>query len=159
MNFIKMFPLILSIGLVSCAQTEVKKEVEQEASQEVARPMHGPTAAKGMSAITNSPSLKPKQKEEFMKLHAKVMKDTFRIQDEISKYKSVLFQTIVEVPYNPTKMNEIKKKLVALNDEKMANMFDALTEVQRIMGYMPPEERREFIRDFINVHERIPAWK
>lgn len=150
--------LIISVALLlgACAQTQVAKEVDARVAQENPRPSHGPLAARGMDLIMNSKTLSAEQKEKFMNLHRDVMRDTFAIQDEISKHKQVLFETLVEVPFNPARVNEVKKRLINLNEKKMQKMFSALDTAQKILGYLSPEERREITRELVEMHQKFP---
>ena len=144
---------VLLFFLSACARVEVEKKVDQEAAMQPARSMHGGVASKGFAAIFRSSKLTQEQKEKFMDLHKRMVKDTFSIQDEISRLKGVLFETVTEVPYDAAKVNVLKKKLIQLNNAKMDKMLDALEDVKRIVGYMTHEERQQFVRDMLEFHE------
>ena len=142
---------VLSFFL-GCARTQVAKDIDAESKAQPARAMHGEVAARGMEVILQSPSLSEEQKERFVELHQQMMAKTFKIQNEISKLKGILFESIVSPSYNAEKIDEIKKRLITLNNERMSNMLNALKEVQTIVGYVPPEERRAIMREFIGRH-------
>lgn len=138
-------------GLSGCATSALEKQVDKEAAAEPPRAMHGELAGKGMDAFRNSPALTETQRRKLSDLHARMMNDTFRIQEEISRLKGVLFDTIVTTPYNAAKAETIKDKLIKLNDKRMTNMFDALTEAEKILGYVSPaERRRQLLGEFMN---------
>ena len=146
MKALKLFFLLaLPLLFAACSSTQIEDKVEQEVTEQPARRMHGEVAQKGMSAIENS-SLSTEEKERIQELHSRMSKDTFRIQNEISKLKGVLFETFVTKPYDAKKVNVVKKRLLALNNEKMNNMLNALKEMENILGHIQPEEREIFLR-------------
>jgi hypothetical protein len=142
----------IAVGLVlqACAH-ENMNNLNQEVSAQPVRQMHGGVAAKGLEAI-NASNLTPEQKELLKKIHTRMIAETFDNQEETSKLKGVLFETITKTPYDAKKVEMIKKRLVALNDQKLNNMFGALKEVEKVIGYSKPEEKQDiyqgiFFRD------------
>lgn len=135
---------------VSCATKKSSEEVklEQEVQQQPARKMHGEVASKGFDSIIQSKSLTDNQKEKILKLHSKMTADTFKIQEETSKLKSVLFETMTAQPFDTKKVNSIKKRLITLNDQKMKNMLNAIDEVKGIVGKTEKENIQDFYRPF-----------
>src|SRR3989338_7421613 len=139
-----------SAGLIGCAGTKVEEQVDREALREPPRSMHGELAGSGLDRIHASTSLGETEKRKLLDLQAKMAGDTFEIHDEISRLKGVLFETIAKKPYDAAKMDVLKKKLVKLNDQKMAKMFSALTQVEEILGVVSSqEERRELLREIM----------
>lgn len=147
----------LALPLVGCATTKIEKTVEAEVAQQPARSMGGEVAGKGFHAILNSPSLSEDQKQQFMRLHQKIAAEVRGIDTEMSKLKGVLFETVFAQPYEPEKVEVLKKRLLKLNNAKMDKMLTALNEVKRIVDYKSPVERRELIRDLIQFHD--PRWE
>lgn len=141
---------ILALTVNACSHSPVEKEVTAQANAEPARPLHGGVARKGFESITNSESLTPEQKTKLSDLHKDMIAKTFAIQEETSKLKSVLFETITAKPYRADKVNEVKKRLTTLNDEKMKNMFNALKETEKILGVLPGEERKNIYREIFS---------
>lgn len=135
---------------VNCATKPSNEEVklEQEVQQQPARKMHGEVATKGFESIVQSKSLSDEQKEKILKLHSKMTADTFKIQEETSKLKSVLFETMTAQPFDTKKVNSIKKRLITLNDQKMKNMLNAIDEVKGIVGKTEKENIQDFYRPF-----------
>lgn len=135
---------------VNCAMKESKEEVklQQEVQQEPPRKMHGEVATKGFESIVQSKSLTEEQKEKMLKLHSKMTADTFKIQEETSRLKSVLFETMTTKPFDTKKVNSIKKRLITLNDQKMKNMLNAIDEVKSIVGKTERENVQDFYRPF-----------
>ena len=145
--------VLATVGLMGCAQTQVEKDLDREATAEPARRMHGGVATKGYEAIENSRSLSPEQKQQLKELHGQMIAKTFTIQEDTAKLKGVLFNTLTKSPYDEQKVETIKKRLVALNEQKMQNMFSALSQAQKILGVTPPEERMRLFDDmFLDRH-------
>jgi hypothetical protein len=123
-------------------------ELDKEAHKEPALPMHGGVASHGEDIILSSPSLTQYQKDNLLRLHRGMIAKTFKIQDEISMYKSLLFETITTRPYNEFKVDQIKKKLVSLNNENLQNMFSALVEARAIAKTAPEDEYIDLLEPF-----------
>jgi Spy/CpxP family protein refolding chaperone len=139
-----------ALVITNCAAKPTQDEVKlaNEVQTQPAREMHGGVAAKGMEAILSSNSLTEAQKKQLLSLHGEMAKETFKIQEETSKLKGVLFETITAKPYDRSKVNALKKKLVTLNDKKMKNMFEALDKVQGIIGEKSDTDIQDFYRPF-----------
>lgn len=138
------------LAIINCAGKPTPEDVklEKEVQSQPAREMHGGVAAKGMEAILTSKSLTEEQKKQLIHLHGEMAKNTFGIQEEISKLKGVLFETITAKPFDRAKVNSLKKKIVNLNDKKMKNMFEALDKVQAIIGEKSDSDIQDFYRPF-----------
>ncbi len=141
---------LFSVLMVNCASKPSAEEVklEKEVQAQPAAEMHGGVAQKGVESILNSKTLTAEQKKELMNLHGNLAKETFKIQEETSKLKGVLFETITTKPYDRKKVASLKKKLTSLNDKKMKNMFEALDKVQAILGEKSDTDIQDFYRPF-----------
>ncbi|MGZ3771044.1 MAG: hypothetical protein ACXVCP_01855 [Bdellovibrio sp.] len=149
-NLKYVFIVLFLISSINCStkQAQEEKKIDQEVQAQPARAPHGEVAQKGFESIVNSKSLTEDQKEKLLKLHSKMAADTFKIQEETSKLKGVLFDTITAKPYDDNKVNLIKKRLISLNDQKMKNMLNAIDEVKAIVGQTEKENIQDFYRPF-----------
>lgn len=134
--------LLFGLSLGACAHRQVEDEVNREVAAQPSRPMDGGVAYKGLEAIESS-RLSDDQKNQFRELQTRMMVETAQNRDDTSKLKGVLFETLASPQYDRSKVEEIKRRLVKLNQARMENMFRALEEVQKIVGYLPPRERQE----------------
>ncbi|MGZ3772546.1 MAG: Spy/CpxP family protein refolding chaperone [Pseudobdellovibrionaceae bacterium] len=157
---IRYFLMALCLfSVVNCASKPTQEEVkvQQEVQAEPPRKMHGEVAQKGFESIVQSKSLTDDQKAKLLKLHTKMSAETSQIQDETSKLKAVLFDTMTAKPYDSKKVNVIKKRLITLNDKKMKNMLKAIDEVKDIVGQTEKENIQDFYRPFFweQAHEEL----
>ena len=153
-SYMHLTALVGIIGLMACANQQVDNEIQQKAAAQPTRTMHGEVANMGLESIDSSPSLTTEQKQKLHELQERMMKETFRIQDETSKLKGVLFETIATSPYDPKQISSLKKRLTALNDQKMSNMFSALSEAEKIVGYIPATEKRRVYGELLQSSPR-----
>lgn len=143
--------LCLVMVMSGCASEKVKSEeaqIAKEAQEQPVREMHGQVATKGFEAILTSKDLTEDQKKKLLDLHKKMTQETFKIQDETSQLKGVLFEAITKKPYDSAKVKVLKKKLLSLNDQKMKNMMKALDQVQTIVGEKQSSDTQDFYRPF-----------
>ena len=145
------------LGAVACAQKKVSKDLDQEVAEQPVRPMHGGVAFKGFEAIQSSKSLTAQQKEKLRELHESMIAGVFGIQEETSKLKGVLFETITTAPYDAGKVKMLKKRLVSLNALKMNQMFHALNEAEKILKQVPPEQKQEIYLGLFFDEPGLPA--
>ncbi len=130
------------IGIIACATKRVEKEIEQQVAAHPTPVIHTELVEKELQAIETPTTLTPQQKQQLQNLQQRMIADAFRNQEETSKLKRVLFETIVTSPYDRRKVTIVKKKLKKLNDEKMSNMFSTLREAERLLGDSPEIEKR-----------------
>lgn len=110
--------------------------------------MHGPVAYKGFQEFRSSPDLNEAEKLKMIRLQDEMTGQVMSMQEETSKLKGLLFHTLASTPYEPKKVEEIKKRLVEINDQKMNLMFQALNDAEKILGRVPPEKRRDIYQSF-----------
>lgn len=140
----------VAVSLFGCAGKSAKQEseIQKEVQAQPVREMHGGVAAKGVEAILTSKTLTDDQKRKLVEVHGEMSKDIFKIQEETSQLKGVLFETLTTKPYDRSKVKALRKKLVSLNDKKMGKMFEALDKVQVILGEKREEQVQDFYRPF-----------
>lgn len=142
------------VGILACANQQLEKEINDRSAAQPVRTMHGEVATKGFDAIENSPSLSTEQKQRLLILQKRVMSETFDIQNEISKLKGVLFDSISKSPYDPKIVGALKRRLTILNNQKLDKMFSALNEVEKIVGAIPEAEKKGVYGELLNTSPR-----
>lgn len=140
--------IVAMAGLMAfgCAQKQVEKQVDKEVSAEPARPGRRELSAKATDAIESSKTLNESQKERLHQLQARIAAENTKLREETSKLKGVLFETVTTLPYQPSKVDVIKKRLAKLNQDQLNLMFGALHEAEEIIGYTENTDRREMLQ-------------
>lgn len=141
--------LLTAAVLTSCAAKELEREVDLEVAAQPAEVAEHGAVTIGLEKIMSSPNLDDSQKDELAGLLKMMMLESMAIQEQTSRLKSVLFDTVVAVPYRKEKVEEIRRRLVKLNDRKMAIMSIALVRAEKIVGYLPPEEKHHFFKQLL----------
>ena len=147
--------LILSAGIVSCSLNQ-KDDLDREVALQPVRPMHGGVAAKGLEAIDSS-ALSASQKAKLKEIHSRMVAETFENQEQTSRLKAVLFETITKQPYDAKKIDAIKKRLLVLNDDKINGMFRALNEVEKVLGQAKPDQKQDIFEGLFFKDEGPPS--
>lgn len=140
--------IILAFLILAGCATRQPSKLDQEIADQPSRPMHGGVAGKALTTINKS-TLPEKQKIQLREVFKRMVAETFDNQEETSRVKGVLFETITKSPYDAVKVKALKKRLMYLNDEKMYKMFWALSEVEKILDYATPEQKREIYEDIL----------
>lgn len=139
---------ILSIAVIAGCTMPQSKNLEAEIADQPARPMHGGVAGKVLMTINRS-NLPESQKTQLREVFKRMVAETFDNQEETSRVKGVLFETLTKSPYDAIKVKALKKRLVYLNDEKMYKMFWALSEVEKILDYASPDQKRDIFESIL----------
>jgi hypothetical protein len=129
-KLILLFSLTL---LVSCA-SNTEQEVQKEKMQEKSHMSKGQMHERILKILETSKKLTPKQKEDFMDLHAGVMHDVRGINNEIRRLKVVLFKNLSTGEYKRKKIESIKKQIIKQYNRRLNLMFDSLYKTQKILG-------------------------
>jgi hypothetical protein len=134
----KKIPVILCCGLIlsSCASEQKEKDAELALKVKMQQPADSPDeiVRRAAFAFSNAEGLTAQQKWMLSDIYTKVYTESMQIRREIGQSKSLLFQTLAKVDYKKSEVLDLKKKIVALDQKRLKIMFDALDDVQRIVG-------------------------
>ena len=106
--------------------TEIKAQANADTPQELVQ--------RAAESFSNAPGLNPEQKLKLQKIYTSVYNDSMRVRREMGQSKSLLFATLSKVDYQQKEITNLKKKIVALDQERLNIMFKALEDVQKIVG-------------------------
>lgn len=123
----------ISLLLVSCA-SNTEKEIYEEKTHEQSNMSKSDMNEKILNILDSSKSLSPKQREEFLNLHAGVMHEVKSINNEIRRLKVVLFRSLSTGDYKRIKIETIKKQIIVQYNKRLNLMFDSLYKTQKILG-------------------------
>jgi hypothetical protein len=117
------------------------------------RPANTPEAIRDRAAETfaNASGLSSDQKIRIKKVYLKTYDSAKDIGMKIGKSKSLLFMTVAEKDYSAKSVEEIKNRIVELDNSRLKIMFSALDEVQKIVG--PGKDRLELYKHFFDYEE------
>lgn len=91
-----------------------------------------------------TPKLTAQQKEKLIEIASRTETEARIIRSEIEESKILLFQTLAQVDYESKDIEVIRKKLVALDQKRLEQMFKALSQVQQIVGF--GKDREDFYK-------------
>lgn len=158
MKFMSPKFVFVSLALSACAhgslqdgsdRARLEDEVEKSVSRQPSRSFHGGVAMEGYAAIDESKKLPEERKRKLRELERRVASQTFAIQDEMSKVKGALFETLSAEKYEPAKLDLLKARLLRLNERKIDIMMKALEEAKSILSEPPSIDPDEFYRSML----------
>jgi hypothetical protein len=121
------------------------------------RPANTPEAIRDRAAETfsNAPGLNSDQKLRIKKVYLQTYDSAKDIGMKIGKSKSLLFMTVAEKDYSAKDVEEIKGRIIELDNSRLKIMFSALEEVQKIVGpgRGPGKDRRDLYKHFFDFEE------
>jgi hypothetical protein len=105
----------------------VKHENEANTPEEIAQ--------RAAEVFASAPGLSSEQKLKLLGIYSRTYKESMSIRSEIGKSKSLLFKLVASVKYNSKDVEQLKKKVVDLDQRRLNVMFKALEDVQGVVGY------------------------
>ncbi|MGZ3743959.1 MAG: hypothetical protein ACXWRE_09585 [Pseudobdellovibrionaceae bacterium] len=147
----KSFFILLLSSLLMAACSSAPKPTELEKQVKAQPPADTPEqiAQRAAEAFSNAPGLSAEQKQKLLAIYAKTYAEAMGIRTEIGQNKSLLFKLIASTNYKSGDVNQLKKKIIALDQKRLAVMFQALEDVQKVVGYgADKEEIYKHLRDF-----------
>ena len=116
------------------ASAEEKRSLDEKVAAEP--PTSGPNgiAERAADVFSQAEGLTPDQKKKLMVIYLNTYKEASQIGAEIGKSKSLLFKVITTRLYNSADVENIKKKVVALDQKRLTLMFKSLADVQAVVG-------------------------
>jgi hypothetical protein len=146
--------LILTISLsfiwLGCASTEAERKVE---SQIAAEKGEGSISSIGFHKIQDHPKLSKEQKQKLIDIHARTGKKIAKIRRKLAKVKGAFFHTLLKQGPRQGEIDVLRKKLTALNDEKIDIMMEALIEAKDILGGLGDRDLYESFMHEGKIHE------
>ena len=151
---ILMCCLTVFAGCVSMGERDQKKitaqvansALEEKIAAEPPAPDANAIALRAAETFSNAEGLTPQQKQKLMEIYHRTYEDAIAIQTEIGKSKSLLFKLISSVAYDSDDIDRIRKKVVDLDQKRLDLMFQALADVQGVVGY--GKDKEQFYKHF-----------
>lgn len=134
-KLIQMSAIVLMIA--ACASSKTKKEdAALNAEVQAQAPADTPDQImqRASYAFANAEGLTPEQKIKLGAIYSRVYTEGMSIRREIGQSKSLLFSVLAKVDYKADEITKLKKKIVDLDQKRLAIMFTALEEVQAVVG-------------------------
>lgn len=129
---------IVGLVLITTACTSQQKAEEKQLNQNIQaqKPADTPEqiADRAAMAFSNVEGLTPEQKLKLSNIYKNVYLESMKIRREIGQSKSLLFMTLAKVDYKAKDITNLKKKIVELDQRRLNLMFEALDDVQNVVG-------------------------
>jgi hypothetical protein len=150
----KFLALTTSTLLIAACSSEPKAEpkkteLEKQVTAQPAADTPEQIAQRAAESFSSAPGLSAEQKQKLMGIYSSTYAEAMAIRSEIGKSKSLLFKLIASTKYKSGDVSQLKKKITALDQKRLALMFQALEDVQKVVGYgADKEEIYKHLRDF-----------
>ena len=145
-QFIAVLSLATGCSSMGTNNSELDKKIANE------KPAQTPDeiARRGANSFISAPGLTEVQRQKLMEVYTRTYLGAEEIRGQIGQSKSLLFKMVAKSNYKSKEMEELRNKVVALDQKRLQIMFQALSDVQGIVGYGGDKE--EFYRHF-EMHE------
>ena len=147
---LSLITLALLFGCTTPGRTEDEKLSDKIHQQE---PANSPQAIAMRAAETFSaaPGLTAEQKMKLRTIYSRVYAESMAIRQEIGQSKSLLFMNLANVDYKSKEVTNLKNKIVSLDQRRLKIMFDALDDVQAVVGKgIEAEKIYKYLYEFEN---------
>ena len=138
--------LIAALSGCNSLSSREDKELDKKIAEE--RPAQSPDdiARRGAMSFITAPGLTQDQRQKLMEVYTRTYLGAEAIRGEIGQSKSLLFKMIAKNSYKSREMEQLRNKVVALDQKRLQLMFQALEDTQSIVGYGGDTE--QFYRHF-----------
>lgn len=131
----------------STAKTQTETQLDRRVQEEPHANSPEEIANRAAKAFAEAPGLTPDQKGRLSAIYLAVYAEAMAIRTQIGKNKSLLFKLAASDDAQARKdLLQLKKKIVALDQERLNLMFKALQDVQAIVGQ--GKDKEELYRHF-----------
>lgn len=154
MNKIIFAAAFLTIFVSACASN--KKDSEEldrriKAEPRISSPAE--IANRAAEILSNSPGITTEQRVKLSKIYTKTYLEALEIRTEIGQTLSLFFKIIASKHSQSKEVAMIKSKLAALDKKRLTLMFEAMDEVQKVIGYGVDEDTKEQMFKKFQVYE------
>jgi len=140
-----------TLGLIACSSGPTKTENDLDRKVTAQAQADSPEQIRDRAAemFTNSPGLTVEQKAKLTVIYQRTYGEAMTIRKEIGQNKSMLFELIATKNFKSKEVNTLKKRLVDLDHKRLEVMFQALEDVQNVVGTgKGSEEIYKHLRDY-----------
>jgi hypothetical protein len=144
----KVFVNVLSRGLallgvslmvVACSSSPTEeqvaeKAVTEKAAQEPVAQSPQQILERAAEQFSSAPGLTAEQKTKLAEVYSRVYIESMGLRREMGQNKSLLFTTLSKPNYKPSEIKVLKSKIVQLDQKRLNLMFEALDDVEKIVG-------------------------
>lgn len=149
---------LTSMVFAGCSTGTVSPKLEAQIHEQPPLETTEMISNESIKTFTMSPELTLDQKERLKNIYLKISAEFTSTKTEIGQTKSLLFKMITDKNSSAKEMNQLKKKIVYLDKKRRSQMFKALDEVQKVVGF--GKESEEAYRQFKELEfpgDRSPA--
>jgi hypothetical protein len=142
--------LILSVSLLmgtACATPSADhRKLDADVRAEPTANTPDAIAERGAHAFIDAPGLSDGQKEKLLGVFNQTYASAMTIRKDIGQSKSLLFKLVASKDFKSKEVEDLKKRIVDLDQKRIKIMFKALADVQAIVG--TGDDKEEIYKHF-----------
>lgn len=134
----------LIAGLAGCSTYSKSEKASLEKNISAEAPVNNPQQMLERAAVTFSEidGISNEDKSKLSEIYTRTYLDSMSIRKQIGQSKSLLFKTLAKKDYKDSDIKALKNKIVELDQKRLAIMFKALDDVQKIVGKGTPASEK-----------------
>jgi hypothetical protein len=142
--------IFLCLLISGCVSNPVQKDNDLNMKIAAEKPADTPDeiAQRGASTFISAPGLSDAQRQKLMEVYTRTYFGAENIRTQIGQAKSLMFKMIAKQNYKSKEMQTLKTKIVGLDQSRLQLMFQALADVQAIVGYGNDSEKEKIYQHF-----------
>lgn len=126
--------LLSALALAGCTTTQTERQEQREIKAQAPADTPEEIAGRASKAFSDAPGLTEEQKAKLNTIYTQVYTESMQIRREMGQAKSLLFMTLAKPDYRASQITSLKNKIVKLDKQRLQIMFDALDDVQAVVG-------------------------
>lgn len=146
---------ILAVGILvqGCAHSQTEKDLNTQVSQEKSVSTYSDLRTESGELIAAAPGLTDAQRAKLQALREAVRAKVDAQWTSTLKLRSVLIKDMLAPKYNENEVEAIKGRMRDLEDDRLATIYDAVTQANTILGRQAVQNQR-VLRDFMDEEPR-----
>ena len=136
-----------ALSMTGCNQA-AKRDVDSKLASEPA-PANRDALRAETSTLIESANITAEQKAKLTEIRDQTRAQLDDDQKSSLKLRSALMEEVMAENFNQDQVNVIKSRMKKLENHRLATLFKAVDQANKVLGHDRTELRREYMRDII----------
>ena len=145
----------LGLSLAGCAHQNLNQKIDRKMDAEPGTLTMADLGREAQESIQSDKTLNASQKSALMDLvvTSRGKSDALRIQS--LKLRAVLIKDVMSPDYDQQEVDQVKRRIKDIEDQRLTNTFESLDRANTIMG-RPSAENERILRSVYQLHGDSP---
>jgi hypothetical protein len=126
--------ILTALTAQACAHRVTEQRIDKKVAQESDVNTPAELTAEVDQAIQSAPGVTPEQKAQLVRLRDSTRKEVDALEEEGLQLRAVLVKDLVSPDYDLAEVEQIKKRIKKIEDQKVTALFNCVEGAHAILG-------------------------